>query len=189
MVLIQTLMALFFINGDVQQTNIEAINGLNLRTYLGEVPNLEVAEDEMFLFIFLNPDCPISQKYGIKIRELSQLDGVKLIGVQANPGVSTDQIVAYMKEYGYSFPILNDENQAIVHLYHASITPEVFLTDSSGEVLYSGAIDNWFVALGKYRREATEHYLLDAINQYKNQGFVTLNKTKAVGCLIESHSH
>ena len=180
---------LLLLQGLAQERPIDIIAGFNHQTYEGNYVDYNAGIHQMYLFIFLNPDCPITQKYGIKIKEMSMLEDIIMIGVQPNPGVTLNQITEFKKEYGYDFPILNDEMQSLVRIFDASITPEVFLTDTNGELLYTGAIDNWFVALGKYRKEPTESYLDDAIIQYRNQRKVDVKKTNAIGCLIESHSH
>lgn len=46
----------------------------------------------------------------------------------------------------------------------ATTTPEVFVLNNKGEVVYSGAIDNWAIDLGEKRQVITEFYLKDALN-------------------------
>ena len=53
------------------------------------------------------------------------------------------------------------------------------------EVIYRGAIDNWFYELGRYRLEITDHYLIDAINASLDGKKPALTKTEALGCFIQ----
>ncbi len=53
-----------------------------------------------------------------------------------------------------------------------------------GEVLYRGAIDNWYHALGKNRPAPTEHYLKNALDAVLNNTPILTQRTEAVGCLM-----
>lgn len=65
------------------------------------------------------------------------------------------------------------------------VTPEVVVMQSDGTIRYQGAIDNWYVALGKHRPEATHHYLQDALDTLLAGRDVAQPRTNAVGCLVE----
>ena len=61
-----------------------------------------------------------------------------------------------------------------------------FLLNEKEQVLYHGAIDNWYYALGKNRLEISEHYLDDAVAQALNQQPIIRPFVKPVGCFIET---
>ena len=93
--------------------------------------------------------------------------------------------IKFKEEYEFRFPVINDTAQKLTYYLNASVTPEVFLLDNSGNIIYSGAIDNWFFDLGRYRKEATIHYLKEALDSNYGTLFSVNNKTKAIGCLIQ----
>ena len=66
----------------------------------------------------------------------------------------------------------------------ATVTPEIIMVDNKGDLIYRGMIDNWFYALGKYRRVTTEFYLQDAIEAHFNNQQVAVQKTDPIGCFI-----
>jgi hypothetical protein len=66
----------------------------------------------------------------------------------------------------------------------ATVTPQVVLIDSVGNLVYKGAIDDWIVGLGKKKEKITMHYAADAIKQYLQLMPVTVKSTKAYGCKI-----
>lgn len=68
--------------------------------------------------------------------------------------------------------------------WDATVTPEVVVTSPIGQVLYQGAIDNWYYALGKNRPEPTEHYLKDALDAFLAGKPIEKKRTEAVGCLM-----
>ena len=59
--------------------------------------------------------------------------------------------------------------------------------NNGGNLLYTGAIDDWVQALGKKRVKASKNYLLDAIEQTLRAEGVTIRKTKAFGCKINDY--
>ena len=97
------------------------------------------------------------------------------------------EISAFKKTYGAKFPLDLDKDGQIITGFGATVTPEVFLTDSHKKLIYSGAIDNWYFDLGRNRKEVTEHYLLDAINAALKGETPPVANTKAIGCVLQSH--
>jgi hypothetical protein len=175
---------LFFLVSS-QSSFYDDLQTIELKEYSGVEVNIVPNDSLLFLFVYLNPDCPISQKYASKIRLLSEKDMVSLIGVQPNLGVTREKIETFKSEFQFDFPIINDERQLLTSYMGATVTPEVFLVDSQGQVIYQGAIDNWFVALGKYRPAATELFVDDVIAAWAIGSSVQVSKTEAIGCLIQ----
>ena len=85
----------------------------------------------------------------------------------------------------HNITLLEDTENYLIKKLKATTTPEAFFYSKNHQLLYRGAIDNCFYALGRYRPQATEHYLQNAINQYLNNDKITISNTKAVGCFIE----
>jgi hypothetical protein len=77
----------------------------------------------------------------------------------------------------------------------ASITPQAFVIDRSGEIRYRGRIDNLYAALGKTRQQVTSHDLRDALDAVLVGGKVPHPETEALGCfitdpaLLRKHDH
>jgi thiol-disulfide isomerase/thioredoxin len=145
-----------------------------------------------FALIFLAAECPISQKYAPILRGLqTQFPQVKFIAIFTK----WDKIEAindFLKEYPLSeannisgITVLKDEKNNLIKKIDARITPEVFLFDKNSVLIYRGAIDNWFFALGQYRSQATEHYLADALQLFLKNEPVKIKQTNAIGCIIE----
>lgn len=103
-------------------------------------------------------------------------------------GLTRQSEKQFRKEYKIPdiIKLVDDKSHQMTVKLNASITPEVFLLSVTGEVLYSGAIDNWFFELGRYRPEITENYLIDAITATLNQKAPTVTKTTAIGCFIQN---
>ena len=84
-----------------------------------------------------------------------------------------------------TMPYIMDRNFALTKQLNAKITPEVFVVNENREILYHGAIDNWFYALGKNRMHITEHYLEDAIKSILKKEQITRAYVAAIGCFIK----
>jgi peroxiredoxin len=140
------------------------------------------------VFVFLAPDCPFSQNYTLTLNDLQTkfaADSVAFYGVVAGTGFRKAEIDEFVQAYKIAFPILPDRNFALADFFHAMKTPEVFVVNSHGDLIYKGAIDNWAAGFGQHRRTITEHYLLDALNSWIRGDEVPIKETEAVGCFIE----
>jgi len=190
------LMALVLLNAafqlpgqgvDVPLGNFSRVfDRLELENYDGaKVPLGIYQEKELTVLIFLAHDCPICQKYGDAFRELStKHPQVQVIGIAPADGATKDLIGGYAATFGLSFPILLDEKKVLAHVLKGKVTPEVFLFNNEGDLLYRGKVDNWFYELGKYRQVVTEHYLDDAIRATLKGEMVSPNRTEPVGCIM-----
>lgn len=137
------------------------------------------------VLVFLSLDCPISQKY---IGELNRIDSLyheRILLQGVVPGkVDKATLAQFNSEYGVRFSIRTDVDYATVKKYSAHTTPEAFLLDATGKVMYKGAIDNWFFDLGSNRQQVTEYYLTQAIDSVLKKKKPAIHETEAVGCLI-----
>lgn len=140
------------------------------------------------VIVFLAPDCPLSQNYVPtlnKLRAQFQERSVEFFAVFS--GRAADGAEDFLKTYGIQFPAIPDGDFRIADLLKASTTPEAFVLDEAGQVLYSGAIDNRAPELGQRRTVITEHYVLDALQSTLDKKKIRIERTPPVGCYIERH--
>lgn len=140
------------------------------------------------VIIFLSPECPLCQSYSLNIRQLQQEFSryhIGFYGIIPDSSFSNAEVNAYRKKYQLLLPLLRDNTHAITSLLKATVTPEAFVLDEEGKILYSGRIDNWAYDLGKKRKLVTRHELKDALTAISKNQPVKISKTKAVGCFIE----
>ncbi len=146
-----------------------------------------ISKTQISAIIFIEPDCPISQKAIPTLKYLadSLKDKVAFLGIFPSKYPNKKLIKEFIQKYQIPFPCWIDAKQQLTKQFEASVTPEVFLLNTKQKIQYQGMIDNQFYTLGKSRNVATEHYLKDAINAYLNNRPIKINKTQAVGCDIE----
>lgn len=146
---------------------------------------LDIDNPALFnVVFFLSKDCPMCNNYKPlldSLREEYAKDSRFLfVGLRTDADAATDSSYFLPLEYSAGKDV-----RYIAEIYKATVTPEVFVIDSSNHVWYSGAIDNWSFDTGKKRQFATEHYLKDALKALRNGQKPTVAETKAVGCFIE----
>lgn len=148
-----------------------------------------LSNKKLQLFIFLSPECPLSKNYTSALNKLFQQYGeqVEFFGCISGKGFSYAEIQSFINTYKISFPLFDDESKKFTNYIAATVTPEVMLLNNKGELVYSGAIDNWLQDLGKQKLTVSKHYLQDAISASLNNKPVPIKKTKAYGCLINDY--
>jgi hypothetical protein len=140
------------------------------------------------VFVFLAPDCPLSQNYMPTMNSLakqSAATGIGFYGVFSQDDSSRKALDDFTTAYSMSFPAIRDPQFRLADYFGATTTPQAFLADSAGRTVYKGAIDNWAPELGQHRTVITEHYLLDALQSLRDNRPVQVKETTAVGCFIE----
>jgi hypothetical protein len=75
-----------------------------------------------------------------------QVRGLGIVGINSNDvGLSPDDGPAHMRAevetFGYVFPYLFDESQEVAKTYRAACTPDFFLFDREGALVYRGQFD------------------------------------------------
>lgn len=139
------------------------------------------------VYVFLDTECPLSQNYTLTLRKI-QADYVnqdlRFVAVFPAVGDTPKRIRAFIKEYQLPFETMPDPDLEWTKALSAQITPEAFLVNAAGAVLYGGKIDNWAVSLGKKRQVITQHFLTDAIEASLAGEPISVARTKAVGCFI-----
>ncbi len=140
----------------------------------------------LVLFIFLSPECPLSQNYSVALNELylHYKAEVKVYGIFPGKAYKNNEITKFISKYTIRFPVFVDTEKKLTNYLHASVTPEVILLTTQSLLIYRGAIDNRVQDLGVKRVKVTNYYLKDAIEQTVQKKHVLLKRTSAVGCLI-----
>ena len=139
------------------------------------------------VIFFLDPECPVSNAYMREIKSIHAdyaKKGVAFEAVFPVPTVKRQDIKQFLSKYQAAIPGYQDPGLQKVKRYQATVMPEAVLVNASGEILYRGAIDNWYYALGKNRAKATELYLRNAIEAVLNGEMILKSRTEAIGCII-----
>src|SRR5258705_1706930 len=168
----------------------DGLKSITLKSLEGK--NFSIAElvtgHRASVFYFLMPGCPMCESYSLSINELDKKfsgKGISFSGIFASAYYSDDEINSYRNNFKIGIPVYRDIDSKLAHTLEATVTPEVFILDSTAAVLYKGSIDNLAYATGKTRLEATEFFLNDALENIISGKPVAVKETVTYGCIIE----
>jgi peroxiredoxin len=144
------------------------------------------------LVVFTCNHCPFAKRWETRIVELGNAyasKGVGVIAVNANdPKVAEEDAYDVMqqraKERGMQFPYVVDETSNVARAFGATKTPEAFLFDKDGKLVYHGTIDD----NGENASKVEKRYLKDALDAVVAGRDVAVKETKSIGCGIKFRS-
>jgi thiol-disulfide isomerase/thioredoxin len=156
-------------------TELKSNNEVEIRKYLNQ---------DLNVLVILGTECPICIKYTRTLAELTKkYPEVAWVGV-FNRWEDSLAVRTFIQEYSLPFNVVLDQRHDLIRYLDARVTPEVFLLNKKAQILYRGAIDNWFFDLGKRRSVITENYLDDALMAVRARKPVAVKSTKPVGCIF-----
>jgi peroxiredoxin len=153
----------------------------------------QVARPKGMLAMFICRHCPFVKHVQGELAKLGrdyQRSGVGIVAISANdesafPEDGPEKLAEMSRELGFTFPYLFDQSQEVARAYDAQCTPDFFLYDSKGKLVYRGQLDdsrpgNEIPVTGKDLRAA-----LDALVAGKP---ISPNQRPSIGCNIKWHS-
>jgi len=135
-------------------------------------------------------NCPYAVAWERRIvdigNEWSQKNDLGVVAINPNdpnisPSDSLEKIVARSKKEFYKFPYLMDSTQKLSKAFGATKTPECFLFDNKGTLVYHGAVDDNH----KDEKKVQQRYLRDALNAMRHGEKIPVAETKAMGCGVK----
>ena len=158
----------------------------DLKTLDGKDFSLASAEkaDKLVVLMFIATECPYSNAYNDRMRDMAAAyagKGVQFVGINSNSTESVADVVAHAKKHGHTFTIVKDPGNKVADLYDARRTPEVFVIDKDGKLVYHGRIDENYEEPAKVKNPDLKN-ALEAILAGKA---VANSETKAFGCTIK----
>ena len=135
------------------------------------------------LILFIATECPVSNAYNARMQKLAddyRARGVNVVGINSNVAESAAEVKQHAADNGLNFTILKDPGNQIADRYDAQVTPEAYLLDASGKLVYHGRIDN-----SRYGYVISSTELRDAIEATLAGKPVERAEVKAFGCSIK----
>jgi peroxiredoxin len=154
-----------------------------------EVTIAKAAGAQGTLVVFTCNNCPYAKAWEERIVELGNTYSKKGVGVllinSNNPGVSKHDTFeltqARAKERKMTFAYAVDPDSSVARAFGAAKTPEAFLFDKGGKLVYHGTIDDNHEEPGK----VTKRYLKDALDAVVGGKAPAVGETKSLGCGIK----
>ena len=142
------------------------------------------------LVAFICPHCPyvrlVRSEFSRAANEFQQR-GVAVVGINANdvaaaPDDDLDGMKKEAREVGYTFPYLYDETQAVAKAFRAACTPDFFLFDPHGRLVYRGQFDD---SRPNSQTVVTGRDLKAAVDAMLAGTTVSADQRPSIGCNIK----
>lgn len=157
----------------------------------GEIYTLKSLMEEKGIFIiFMCNHCPYVRA---KMKEIVELykefrESIGFIGINSSdpeyPGEGIEKMKSFAKEWEMEFPYLIDEYGEVAKKYGASCTPDPFLFNKEGELVFHGRINN----VQEPSDEVTEHTMKENLQKLLNGEEIDPWFNPSVGCSIKFKS-
>jgi peroxiredoxin len=138
------------------------------------------------VLIFISVQCPVSNGYNERMEKLAQdykARGINVIGINSNATEPISAVKAHAGDKHFTFAVLKDDGNKIADRLGATRTPEVYLIDANGKLVYHGRIDN-----SQNTANITSNDLRDAVNEMLAGKPVSKTGGAAFGCSIKRAS-
>ena len=97
------------------------------------------------LIFFTSARCPMVAAYHERIQKLAadyKAKGINVIGINSNTTENVAEIKQNIADKKLAYQILRDEGSKIADQYNAQVTPEMYLLDADGKLVYHGGVDD-----------------------------------------------
>ena len=142
-----------------------------------------VGKNKGVVVFFVSTKCPYSNAYQARMNALASeyaSKGIAVVGINSNKSEPASEVAEHSKKKAVTFPVLKDEGNRIADAYEANHTPEAYLIDAKGNLVYHGRIDE-----SQDEKDARSHDLKNAVNALLAGKPVPVAETKAFGCSIK----
>ncbi len=144
------------------------------------------------LVMFSCNTCPYVIKSQARTKEVmayAKQKGIGMVIINSNEAQRDEEdsynaMVKYAKGQGYNVPYVVDEKSKLADAFGATRTPEVYLFDGNGKLMYKGAMED----NPANPAESKEMFLKNAIDKMTMGIMPDPGSTKSVGCSIKRQS-
>ena len=141
------------------------------------------------LVAFTCNHCPYvkgSEEMLIEIVRRFESAGLKAVAINSNDAIkypedSFDKMKEKSETMKLPYPYLYDESQAVAKAFDAACTPEIYLFDQAGKLVFHGTIND----SPRDKSKVTKDYLSNAISAVLNGETPETNFVHPIGCSIK----
>lgn len=177
-----------------QVNNGDTAPSFTLPDVHGESHSLEDYRGKFVVLEFVNPGCPFVVKFydsGYMQKFQKEVQEAGGVWLAINPTtqnhrdyMSVEETLEYIDSRDVPAPWLMGPDGDVARAYGANRTPEMFLIDPDGVVLYQGAIDSNRSA-NPDDIEGADNYILSAFHAAMNGEEIETPRTRPYGCTIK----
>jgi peroxiredoxin len=149
---------------------------------------LEAAASTATVVVFTCNHCPYALAWHARLQQVARDfhdHGVRMLQINSNDATryqrdSPAAMAARVDAGEFASPYLRDETQDVARIWGATVTPDVYVLDREGRVVYHGAPDE------DYSDESlAARWLRDALDDVLAGRPVRRAQTRSLGCTIK----
>lgn len=163
---------------------------LKMKDISGKEVSLKDAQKKNGLLVMFSCNtCPWVIKNQSRTTEIANYSLSKEVGIillnsnegQRDDADSYDQMKQYAKNQGYNWYYAVDEKSVLANEFGANRTPECFLFNKDGKLVYHGAIDDNPANAGAVSRK----HLKEAMDEMVAGKEISVKESRSMGCAIQ----
>ncbi len=159
-----------------------------------KLPDIDGAEHSLksltgkngVVLIFISVQCPVSNGYNERMEKLAQdykARGINVVGINSNVTEPISAVKAHAADKHFTFAVLKDNGNKVADRLGATRTPEAYVIDASGKLVYHGRIDN-----SQNTANITSNDLREALDELLSGKAISKTGGAAFGCSIKRAS-
>jgi peroxiredoxin len=157
-----------------------------LKTTDGQSVTLSQYKGKTVVLEWTNPQCPFVQRHyqeGTMKNLAAKYAGkdVVWLAINSTHSANSDSNALWAKQQQIAYPILDDHDGKVGLLYGAKTTPDMFIIDSTGRLVYEGAIDND----PRGDKSNRVNYVGQALDEVLAGKPIATAQTKSYGCNVK----
>lgn len=159
-----------------------AIDGTNAVTG-AETSLKQLQGTKATVIAFTCNHCPVAVAYEDRFIEFAKAykdKGVNFVAVNCNHGETVEELKERADEKDLPYAYVLDADSSTAKDFGATRTPELYVLDGQGNVVYHGAFDS-----NMDKSQADDKYVAEAVEAVLAGQKPTISETKAVGCGIK----
>lgn len=139
--------------------------------------------------VFTCNHCPFAKAWEARIAEIGNAaakQGLGVVAINSNdpasfPDDDYPSMKARAKKVGFKFAYVVDGTSDVARAFGATVTPEAFLFDKDGTLVYHGTVDD----NSREPQSVKQRWLREAVDAVIAGNDVPTAETKAIGCSIK----
>ncbi len=149
----------------------------------GSPVSFSTLKGDVTVVTFMATKCPISNAYNTRMNAVYSdyaPKGVKFVFVNANGTEPASEVADHARQHGFKFAVYKDPESAVADKFGAQVTPESYVIDRTGTIVYHGYIDD-----SRNEANVQKQGLRMALDAVLGGQPVSVAETKAFGCTIK----
>lgn len=159
-----------------------------LKSFDGKQISLSDYKDKIVVLEWFNDECPYVKYHYEKASTMIDLankykdNNVVWLAINSTNHTTPQNNKDFAAKHKLPYPILDDRSGTVGRAYGATNTPNMFVIDTTGNIVYSGAIDN--SPMGE-KGEGAINYVDNALAELTSGKPVTTSSEKPYGCSVK----